>query len=216
MTAPRPLRRDAEANRQRVLRAAAGLFAERGLEVTLDDVAAEAGVGVGTVYRRFPDKAALVEALFLDRVEQMAGLAEDAVCIPDPWDALVTFMRGALEQQIADRGLAQLLNSGFTEPSRVTRARERIAPAVEALVTRARASGQLRPDIETTDIALMQMMVASVGERVRSVAPDAWRRYSVLLIDSLRACPGPPSPLPAPPMSFAEFERVLATVLLPF
>src|SRR6266566_2146364 len=75
----RPLRRDAERNRQRILRAAAEVFTERGLQATLDDVARRAGVGVGTVYRRFPDKEALVEALFTERLDALAGFAELAL-----------------------------------------------------------------------------------------------------------------------------------------
>jgi AcrR family transcriptional regulator len=88
----RPLRRDAERNRQRILKAAAEVFAERGLEVSLDEVARHAGVGVGTVYRRFPTKDDLIEALFMDRIDEVATLAEQAAQDPDPWAGLVSFM----------------------------------------------------------------------------------------------------------------------------
>src|SRR5580698_7758435 len=88
----RPLRRDAERNRQRILQAASEVFTERGLDVSLDEVARQAGVGVGTVYRRFRTKEDLVEALFIDRIEEVAGVAEKAAEVADPWSGLVCFM----------------------------------------------------------------------------------------------------------------------------
>src|ERR1700721_3342156 len=96
--APRPLRRDAERNRQRILRAAAEVFTTRGLQATLDDVARHAGVGVGTVYRRFPDKESLVEALFEERLAAMVALAEKALAEPDSWTGLVSFLSSACDQ----------------------------------------------------------------------------------------------------------------------
>src|SRR5215475_14728741 len=103
--APRPLRRDAERNRQRILRAASEVFTTRGLQASLDDVAQHAGVGVGTVYRRFPDKESLVEALFEERIQAMAALAEKALAEPDAWTGLVSFLEGACTQLATDRGL---------------------------------------------------------------------------------------------------------------
>jgi AcrR family transcriptional regulator len=88
--AGRPLRRDAARNRQRILRAAAEVFTEHGLQASLDDVARHAGVGVGTVYRRFPDKEALAEALFEERLAALVGLAEQALAEPDAWVGLVS------------------------------------------------------------------------------------------------------------------------------
>src|SRR5215475_1323676 len=90
--APRPLRRDAERNRQLILRAASEVFTSRGLQASLDDVAQHAGVGVGTVYRRFPDKESLVEALFEERIQAIAALAEKALAEPDSWAAVVGFL----------------------------------------------------------------------------------------------------------------------------
>src|SRR5687767_9677648 len=97
MTAPRadarPLRADAERNRQRIVAAAAALFAERGVDVSMDDIAAAAGVGIGTIYRRFPDREALIEALFEDKIARMAAMARGALEIEDPWEAFETFFR---------------------------------------------------------------------------------------------------------------------------
>src|SRR6201996_3844948 len=95
----RRLRRDAERNRQRILAAAAEVFTEHGLDATLDEVARAAGVGVGTVYRRFPDKESLVAELFRERVDALVTVAEEACTARDPWQGLVTyleFVAGAL------------------------------------------------------------------------------------------------------------------------
>jgi len=91
----RPLRRDAERNRQRILKAALEVFTERGLDASLDEVARHAGVGVGTVYRRFRTKEELVEALFVNRIEEVAALAEEATRAADPWSGLACFMEQA-------------------------------------------------------------------------------------------------------------------------
>src|ERR671921_857965 len=107
MAAPRnrSLRKDAARNRERLLAAAAELFAERGLNVTLNDIAHRAGVGVGTAYRRFANKDEVIDALFEQRLEGVIAVAEDALRDPDPWRGLVTFLARSLEMQFGDRGL---------------------------------------------------------------------------------------------------------------
>src|SRR5579875_2240178 len=105
----RPLRRDAALNRRRILHAAAEVFTARGLGASLDDVARQAGVGVGTVYRRFPDKDTLIEALFEERLGAITGVAERALAEPDSWTALVTFLENASSLMAADRGLREIL-----------------------------------------------------------------------------------------------------------
>jgi AcrR family transcriptional regulator len=98
------LRRDAARNRQRILTAAVEVINERGLEVSLDEVARRAGVGVGTVYRRFGTKEELVEAMFVDRIESIAALAEAAAEAPDPWSGLVSLMEQMAEMLAGDLG----------------------------------------------------------------------------------------------------------------
>ena len=123
----RPLRRDAERNRRRILAAAAELLSERGLDATLDDVARAAGVGVGTVYRRFPDKESLIEELFRDRIDSMVKLAEQALTEPDPWQALVSYLEMATEMMAANIGLRQLLMFATYGKDRVCYAATRCA-----------------------------------------------------------------------------------------
>src|SRR5215468_9554997 len=119
--APRPLRRDAERNRQLILRAASEVFTSRGLQASLDDVAQQAGVGVGTVYRRFPDKEALVEALFEERIQAMKALAE-----PDSWTALVTFLESVCAALATDHGLREILMFASYGRDRVERGKARM------------------------------------------------------------------------------------------
>src|SRR4051812_20800401 len=118
----RPLRKDAELNRQRLLSAAGHLFAERGLEVTLNDIAHHAGVGVGTAYRRFANKEEVIDAYFEDKLDQVAQLADEALKDPDAWRGLVTYVEQASALQMEDRGLMQI----FRNPAR---GRQRVAQA---------------------------------------------------------------------------------------
>jgi AcrR family transcriptional regulator len=98
-TPERPLRRDAERNRLRILEAAREAFAQDGLSVTLDEIAHRAGVGVGTVYRRFPDKELLIEALFEDEMNAFVAMGEECLRAGDSWDGLLAFLERASEKQ---------------------------------------------------------------------------------------------------------------------
>jgi AcrR family transcriptional regulator len=190
----KPLRADAERNRRRILEAASEVFGERGLGATLDAVAERAGVGVGTVYRRFPDKEALVDALFEERIDEVRAIADEAARIPDGWDALTTFMERALEMHCHDRALKELVFSTAHGQDRVARARARIKPAVETLFERAQASGKLRSDVDVNDVPILQLMVTAVIDYAQDAAPDVWRRYLGLLLDGLRAGHTPLAP----------------------
>jgi AcrR family transcriptional regulator len=203
----RPLRRDAERNRQRILLAAAEVFTERGFAATLDDVARQAGVGVGTVYRRFPDKAALAGALFDERIDALITLAEQARDEPDAWAALVGFLERSAEMLTADRGLRQLLMFAAHSHDRALYARDRMRPALTALLERAQAAGQVRADIRATDIPVIELMISAVAEYTQAVQPMIWRRYLALLLDGLR--PAGTRPLPEPPLSPDELVEVI-------
>ncbi|WP_445148583.1 TetR/AcrR family transcriptional regulator [Baekduia sp. Peel2402] len=205
----KPLRADAERNRRRILEAAAEVFGERGLGATLDAVAERAGVGVGTVYRRFPDKESLVDALFEERIEEIRAIAHEAAEIPDGWDALTTFMERALEMHCHDRALKELVFSTAHGQDRVARARERIKPAVDALFERARASGKLRDDVVTTDLPIVQLMITAVMDYAQDASPEIWRRYLTLMLDGLRA-DGQRTPLAPAPLTDDQLDGVMA------
>lgn len=203
------LRADAERNRRRILHAAAEVFTERGFDATLDDVARQAGVGVGTVYRRFPDKASLAAALFEERIDALVQLAERAQENPDAWAGLVLYMEQAAEMMAGDRGLRQLLLYAVACQDRVSYARDRMRPVVASLVQRAKAAGQVRADLSATDIPLIEFMVAAAAEYTRPVRPALWHRYLTLILDSLRPARGSVTPLPEPELTPDEMVRVL-------
>lgn len=205
----RLLRADAERNRKRILAAAAELFTERGLEPSLDDVARHAGVGVGTVYRRFPDKASLADALFDERIDALVAMAEQAQAEPDAWAALVSFLEHSAEMLASDRGLRQILMYAGQGHDRVICARDRMRPAIESLLKRAQADGQVRADLAATDVPIIEFMLAAVAEYARQVRPAVWRRYLALILDAL--CPGSVSgrPLPEPELSADEMVEVM-------
>jgi AcrR family transcriptional regulator len=191
----RPLRRDAERNRQRILEAAREAFAEDGLAVTLDEIARRAGVGVGTIYRRFPDKEQLIDALFEARIGEVVALAEAGLRHEDAWEGLVQFLDGATALHADDRGLKEVALSGAHGLERVGRARQLMLPLITGLVTRAQEQGSLRPDLEPTDLPLLQLMLGSLSECTRDVDPQLWRRYLGILTDGLRTRRDEPSPL---------------------
>lgn len=185
----RPLRSDAERNRKRILEAARDVFAERGVAATLDDVAHRAGVGVGTVYRRFPTKETLAEAVFVDRLEELVALAERSLGAPSGWEGLTSFLRTVADMQAADRGLRDVvLGSGFGT-RHFAEVGERMVPLIERLFARAQAEGKLRADASVNDMPIVMMLVSEVAHHSAGVRPDVHRRYLELLIDGLRANP---------------------------
>jgi AcrR family transcriptional regulator len=205
----RPLRRDAERNRQRILAAAADAFAQGGLAVTMDEIARCAGVGVGTVYRRFPDKELLIEALFEQRIDELVALAEVARDDPDPFAGLARFFETFLAVQAADRGLKDVVLGTARGAGRATRARERIGPIVDDLRARACEAGDLRPDVAASDLALIQFLLGAVIDFTHDVAPDTWRRMLAIVLDGLRPSRAAPSPLPAPALDEAQLDRAM-------
>jgi AcrR family transcriptional regulator len=213
-TSERPLRKDAERNRQRILAAAGEVFAECGVHATLDAVAERAGVGVGTVYRRFPDKEALIDALFEERIEAIAAIAQECLALDDAWEGFVAFFDRAVSLHAQDRALKDLVFSAAHGSERVAHARQRIKPAVEALVRRAQADGRLRPDFTVTDTPVLQLMLTEVIEYAGDVEPRVWRRYLAILLDGLRT-DAARTPLAPAAMTDDQLDRVMARGLRP-
>jgi len=205
----RPLRRDAERNRQRILEVARDAFAEDGLAVTLDEIARRAGLGVGTVYRRFPDKEQLIDALFEERIGEVVALAEAALRCEDAWEGLVSFLEGATAAHARDRGLKEVTLSGAHGLERVARARELMFPLVTRLVARAQEQGTLRADLEATDLPLLQLMLGSLSECTRDVDPELWRRFLGILTDGLRTRRDGPSPLTPDGLAPEQVQRTM-------
>jgi AcrR family transcriptional regulator len=203
MAATKPLRADAERNRRKILDAASELFALKGVCVGLDEIAHHAGVGVATAYRRFPDKAQLVDALFEERADALVAAAEAGLAEEDPWQGVVTFMTGAVELHASDRAVKELVFEGSGSEARVAQIRSRMAPRVKEIVRRAQESGDLRADIAATDLILLQFMVASAGD-LRM--PELWRRGLDVVLDGLRG----DRPLAGRALSDEEFAQAVA------
>jgi AcrR family transcriptional regulator len=204
-----PLRADAERNRQRLLTAAKDLFKTQGLDVTLDDVARHAGVGTGTAYRRFPNKDALIDALMVDRIAELAVIARECLEDPDPWAGLTGYFERALALQAADRGLKEVLFSSGRGRERSNQARLQIAPVVTKLVARAVEAGAVRSDFSTSDVPVLNFMINTIVDFSRDVQPDLYRRYLAIVFDGMRPRDDL-EPLPVDALHVRDFQEALA------
>jgi AcrR family transcriptional regulator len=211
----RSLRKDAERNRQRILDGARELFAQDGLGITLNDIAHYAGVGVGTVYRRFPDKAQLIEELFEQQLSELVGLMEEALEDPDPWRGLTGFLIRNLELQSRDRAFREIIIGTPDAAQRVQQIRARMFPLGAQLVQRAKDSGALRADFQPSDLPMLFLMLTAVLDAARDVEPELWRRYLELVIRGLRADPTPPDPLATPALDQQQVPSVMSAFKLP-
>ena len=210
-TSERPLRADAARNREKILAAAATVFATRGLDVVFDDIAVAADVGVATVYRRFPDKDSLVWALFEHEIDEIADLVRAANDMAGAWDGFVWFLERALERLCANRGLREVIMGAPYAEERMLAAKTRIVPPLMTLVTRAQREGRLRPDVVEADIPVLEMMISSLSGGANVAAPDLWRRYLRIMLDGLRTQRRAPSPLPDPPTEAVIAEAIRAS-----
>jgi AcrR family transcriptional regulator len=181
--AERPLRADARRNRERILEAARGACAAHGASVQMDDVARGAGVGVGTVYRHFPTKDALIEALVAEKFRLTTENIREALEIEDPWESFAEALRRNAEVMAADAGLRDALIRLGPAARSTDEARDELDALAGRLVARAQAAGVLRDDVSVDDIgALMAGLCTSMAH------PELdWRRHLELLLDGLRA-----------------------------
>jgi AcrR family transcriptional regulator len=186
------------------------LFTQRGLDVTLNDVAHHAGVGVGTAYRRWANNEQLIDELFARKLDEVAELGTQALEDADAWRGRTTFLEGSLRMQLEDRGLKDLLTNPELGHEQVNQARERIAPLVEAIVVRARASGQLRPEFAATDAIFIQLALGALMDRTRDMDPSLYRRYLTMFLDGVRG-DGPRSELPVAPPSVEQTHTVMSS-----
>jgi AcrR family transcriptional regulator len=180
-------RRDAQRNHELLVAAARQLFAEQGVEASLEEIARRAGVGIGTLYRHFPSREALVQAIFERRIGELVSVAEEAAANPDGWSALCRFLERTLELQAGDRVLKDVLMRYPPGASKLTGAREELRRLYEHVLERARQQGALRDDFTFSDLALLFWSFAPLIDATAAVAPEAWRRHLHWLLDGLRA-----------------------------
>ena len=203
----RPMRKDAARNRALLIAAGRDVFAKRGLDASLDDIARQAGVGVGTAYRHFDNKFALAEAIMHEAVDDVVSAADRALDNDDPWAGLVGFLEAVLEVQTADRGLREVL-MGVHEAheAKSSAVQERLLGRVERLLDRARQAGVVRPDAVASDLGAVIAMLCLVADLGGDLAPDLWRRYMPTLLSALRP-DGPP--LPGRPLTDDEMHQAM-------
>ena len=182
----RPLRADARRNRQKVLAAARAVFSEYGREAQIDDVARRAEVGVGTVYRHFPTKEALIEALMVDSFQMIAAEATVALEIEDPWEAFTSVLWRGAEIMAGDRALSEVFASIPSAMSQAMPAVEGLQESMELIMRRAQEAGVLREDAMLDDIPMIMCGIGSATKKEHRCS-ESWRRHLAIVLDGLRA-----------------------------
>ncbi|MFE4663675.1 TetR/AcrR family transcriptional regulator [Streptomyces sp. NPDC056716] len=203
---PADLRADARRNRERILEAAREVFAAQGIDAPMSAVARRAGVGVATLYRRFPTRTALATAAFAEQLALCAAALDDALADPDPGRGLYTFLKEVCTTQVTDRGFTPVFLDQFPGSLDHERERDRAEESLARLVQRAREAGQLRADFDPADITLLLLANSGFVGQPREIALAASRRLLAYLFQAFQA--QRPAPLPPPAaMGLREIHR---------
>jgi AcrR family transcriptional regulator len=200
----RPLRRDAELNLARIMEAARDVFAESGYDGSMEQIAAKADVGIGTLYRRFPHKEDLFNAVTDLAKERTIKIGEEVLAEVVPEDALFEFLRRCIA--IPSCWRVTTARPPWSESSGVNSVLKAITPIVDEVLHRSQDAGAVRKDIVFSDAILALMSVRAVADLCGAEAPTASKRFLELVLDGLR--PGPPTPV-TPAMSRQQLSRVL-------
>jgi AcrR family transcriptional regulator len=187
-TPERPLRADARRNRERVMEVARAAFAECGSDLSMEELARRAGVGVGTVYRHFPNKDALLDALVTAQVSMLVERTRAALERDDAWEAFRELVRQGADLQAEDLAFCEvaMARKRDSESSDVVAVREELQAETEKLLERAKAEGRLRPDFTIDDVPVMFASIAA-AVRLAEGRPEAWKRHVEFTLDGLRA-----------------------------
>ena len=199
-------RSDAERNHARIVLAARAVLVESGADAKVEEIARRAGLGVGSLYRHFPDKEALIDAVLDDAFGEILELADAALEQDDAWAGFSGFVEGAVALHAANSGLRDIVAGSARGRERAAAMRARLRPKVRRLVARAHAEGGLRTDFAAEDVPLLFWGTGKVIDLTSSVAPEIWQRYLGLLLDGLRA--GAASPLPVRALTPAQLDRI--------
>lgn len=179
-------RRDAVRNRQRLIAAGREVFAEHGVQATLEEVARRAGLGIGTLYRHFPTRDALIEVIFEEHIAHVLGAAEEAAADENAWRGLVHFLERVLPLQAQNLPLRDVFLRHPAAEGHIAEQRRKIAPLLERTVQRARRQGTLRADFALSDLLFAMWSFWPLFEATAGVAPNAWRRHLRILLDGMR------------------------------
>jgi AcrR family transcriptional regulator len=204
------MRKDAARNRELLISSARAVFAARGRDASLDEIAHHAGLGVGTAYRHFANKHEIIAAIIEQELDQVVAFAEAAVEAEDSWQGLVSFFEAILEVQSHNQGLRETL-IGVNIGSR-GEFEKRLGAPISNMLSRAKAAGQIREDAEESDIGFVILMLCTVSNVAGDSAPNLWHRYLPMILDGLRPGGsefGAPA-IPAEELSAAIQQRVKA------
>jgi AcrR family transcriptional regulator len=180
---PRPMRADARRNFERLVAAAREAFTEHGAEASLDDIARRAGVGPGTLYRHFPDRVALMEAVYRADFSRISSRAYELLAEKPPEEALELWMREQVDYVLHRRALAAMLKAILDRDSKtLDYCRTAMRDAAEAMVARAREAGLIRPEVSPSDLLRLGHAVAYAAE----AAPEDADRLLSYMLDGLR------------------------------
>ncbi|GAA3825529.1 TetR/AcrR family transcriptional regulator [Streptomyces chiangmaiensis] len=210
----KPLRRDAQRNRDAIVAAARKAFPEQGLGASLEGVAREAGVAIGTLYRHFPRRLDLIEELFTAKFTDLVAAAEEAVAMDDAWRGFCHYLEKLCELQACDRAFNDLVSARLPIHAISRNMDERARELGAQIVRKAQEQGVLRDDVTSEDLAFVIWSQAGIIRATRTVAPTAWRRHMHLMLDAFRAdCAH--AQLPEPPLTPRQVEQTLTTVECP-
>jgi AcrR family transcriptional regulator len=208
--ATRPLRRDARHNLARLTEAAREAFVEHGADVALEEIARRAGVSIGTLYNRFPDRSALIDTVLLDRMTESLAIGADVLAHDDPWQGFVTYLEQLCALQARDRGVTDAISRRFPRTPNLDAACAAGFAQAQQLIERAQRHGSLRADFTVGDLVSLLWANARLVEATIAVAPTAWRRHLRIVLDGLRANAAHPIPEPAmDPDQLDQARRVL-------
>ncbi len=204
VTATRELRVDAQRNLARILEAAREVFAEEGIDAPIVEIAARAGVGVGTIFRRFPNKDELIVALLEQRGTQLLEAADAALASDDPGLAFRRLVEEGVASQISDRGLCDAIGTDLLAREEVRSQFDLVHSKLAAVLRKAQEAGAVRLDATAEDLLFVVHGVAHAGLLLEDTAPGAWRRHLGLALDGLR--PEAATPLPRKPITRRQFQ----------
>src|SRR5690348_10335290 len=173
----RPLRRDAQERRDKLLAAAQREFAAHGVDASLEKIARDAGVAIGTLYRHFPTRLDLLMAAFKPRLQQFLDGAAEALEMDDPWEGFANYLENLFRVQAGDRGFNDFLSRRFTDNAETERIHDQMCQHIEDVLTRAQAAGEARPDITQADIVNLIRSNGRIIDATPATAPKAWRRH---------------------------------------
>ncbi len=208
-----PRRRDARERRDRLIAAAQREFAARGVDASLEKIARDANVAIGTLYRHFPTRLDLLLAAFRPRLREFLDEAKKALELEDPWEGFVRYLENLFGMQAGDKGFNDFLSRRFPGNADTELIHDQMCRQIEGVLTRAQEAGEARADITQADIVTLIWSNGRIIDATSSTAPNAWRRYLALMLDAYRAERA--HPIAEPPMTDGQLYDAMVRLSEP-